>query len=529
MVRGGGGERRRRRRGAASCGAALLVVVALAVACVEQPPEDDRVVSLPDRTTTTTTLGPPIEYTPTFAPGPCPTDFPSYVPVFAGMSCGHLTVPENRHDADDGDVVLTVGILHSRSSNPRPDPVVYLDGGPGGAGLDKLGLFLEHPILDERDVILLGQRGTRYSAPSLECSEYRSLFLGHIDSQSDAPEVRQDELDALADCHRRLERDGVPLSFYNSAENAADVADLRVAMGIAEWNLLGISYGTRVALEVMRSHPEGVRSVILDSTYPPAIDSYAELAPNLQRAIDALFASCEATDCATRYPDLRNRFYAVLDRLEREPQSVQVTTDTGVDTTVLWDADRVVDFVFASLYDRDFTSELPYYIGQFEADAFDEASQQLININAEAIYSFSHGMYESVGCRERDPFTDEAALDAGLAGLDPNVARAASGQRQVDDCVVWPVHPAPPEQNEPVTSDIPTLVLAGEFDPITPPSWGELAASTLSRATYLFVPGIGHGATPEPCPASIVLSFLADPASAPASGCLSGMGPPSWR
>lgn len=511
--------------------AALLAVLVLggASACVQQPPEDDRVVSLPDRTTTTTTLGPRIDYTPQYAPGPCPSDLPSYVPAYAGMSCGHLTVPENRYDAKDGDVVLTVGILHSDSPNPRPDPVVYLDGGPGGSGIDKLGLFLEHPILEDRDVILLGQRGTRYSAPSLECSGYRSLFLQHLDDPPDSDDVRQQELEALAECHRRFARDGVPLSAYDSAELAADVADLRVAMGIPEWNLLGISYGTRVALEVVRSHPEGIRSVVLDSTYPPAIDGFGELAPNFQRGLDAMFAACEATDCAARYPDLRNRFYALLDRLERAPQRVDITTENGVATAVLWDADRVVDFVFRSLYDRDLTSELPYFIAQFESGAFEEASEQLIDINAESIYAFSHGMYHSVQCRERDPFTDTAALDERLSSLDPNVARATSGRRYVESCEAWPVHPADPTQNEPVVSDVPTLVLAGEFDPITPPAWGELAASTLSRATYVFVPGIGHGATPEDCPASIVVAFLDDPGGSPPTGCLAGMGPPAWR
>jgi pimeloyl-ACP methyl ester carboxylesterase len=508
----------------------LVAALVLASACVSQRPEDDRVVSLPDRTApTTTTVGPPIDYTPVYNPGPCPSQLPPYVPDAVGMTCGHLTVPENRFDADDGDVVLSVGVLHSRSPDPRPDPVVYLDGGPGGAGIDKLGLFIDHPILNDRDVILLGQRGTRYSAPTLDCPEHRSLVIPQLGQQADSDESREAEEGALAACFDRLEGQGVPLSSYNSAENAADVVDLRVAMGIPEWNLLGISYGTRLALEVLRADATGVRSVTLDSTYPPAIDSFASFGPNFQRALDTLFASCEATDCATRYPDLRNRFSALLDRLEAEPQSVEARTETGVDVTVLWDADRVVGFVFRALYDAEAIGLLPYLIGEFEAGRFVEASEFLVNVSAESMLAFSDGMYASVGCRERAPFTDLGALESGMVALDPDIARATSGQEYVDDCEVWAVHPADAVQNEPVVSEVPTLVLAGELDPITPPAWGELAAASLSRSTFVLVPGIGHGATPEPCPASIIVAFLAAPETPPATGCVGGLGPPTWR
>jgi pimeloyl-ACP methyl ester carboxylesterase len=505
---------------------ALALTLALVASCSSDPRADDRDVSLPDRTApTTTTLGPRIAYTPSFQPGACPSEIPA--PDVLGLSCGHLTVPENRHDANDGNVVLTVVVVHANTSSPAPDPVVYLDGGPGGSALGLLGYWIDSPIRNQRDIVVVGQRGTKYSAPTLDCPESRRLVFPQMSEPSDSQSVIDAQLGATRQCRDRLDGEGIPLSVYNTDENAADIADLRVAMGYESWNLLGISYGTRLALEVMRDYPEGIRSVVLDSTYPTGIDASAELIPNAQRAIDALFDACEASSCAQRYPDLRNRFYALLDRLEAEPQQSTVSggAAASTDVTILWDADRVVRFLFSALYDAAAIAELPYFIQAFENNDFAEISEYFADVNIEAAQSFSDGMFRSVQCRERLGLTDQAAIDARAVDVNPHVARAMGMGPELADCEAWNVQPAPAGANDPVTSDIPTLVLAGVFDPITPPSWGELAASTLPNATYVLVPGIGHGATPEPCPNQLIVAFLAAPGPV-ASNC---GGAPDWR
>ena len=141
-----------------------------------------------------------------------------------------------------------------------------------------------------RDLILLDQRGTGYSEPTLDCPEF-----AEVDEQENPGAL----------CYDRLTEEGINLAAYNTQENAADVADLRVALGIEEWDLLGISYGTRLALEVMRRHPEGVHAVILDSPFPPNADTPVDEVYSFIDALTELFADCERGDyCRENYPDL---------------------------------------------------------------------------------------------------------------------------------------------------------------------------------------------------------------------------------
>ena len=178
---------------------------------------------------------------------PCWMALPDGVVEGQNIDCGYLFVPETRDDSSSPSIQLAYAVLYAPTESPQPDPVIYLAGGPGGSAVKELDGWLDAPYLQDRDLVLLDQRGTGYSLPTLNC-----------------PEMEQAVQDATQACRDRLVEEGVDLQAYSSVENAADVADLRVALGYDEWNLYGISYGTRLALTVMRDHPEGVRSVVLE-------------------------------------------------------------------------------------------------------------------------------------------------------------------------------------------------------------------------------------------------------------------------
>ena len=265
---------------------------------------------------------PSIVYYPIFEPAPCA--FP--VPPGFNPECGYLIVPENRLRADSPLIRLHVAIFRNRLGVAVADPVVHLAGGPGSSSLNVASYMFGQgldAILDQRDFILFDQRGTGYSQPRLDCPERTSITGTLLERGLSAAGNHEIILDAFRRCRDRLVGQGTDLSAYHSAASAADLNDLRLALGYEKLNLYAVSYGTRLALTLMRDHPEGVRSAVLDSVYPPQVNLYTELAPNAERAFNTFFAHCaDDASCNQSYPDLRGVFYRTVDQLNASPVSV---------------------------------------------------------------------------------------------------------------------------------------------------------------------------------------------------------------
>jgi pimeloyl-ACP methyl ester carboxylesterase len=324
----------------------------------------------------------------------------------------------------------------------------------------------------------------------------------------------------LLECRNRLIGEGVNLAAYNSAENAADLNDLRLALGIDKWNLYGISYGTRLALTAMRDFPEGLRSVVIDSVVPLQSNLYAELPANGARAFGALFDACAAdATCGVDFPDLRAVFFDLVDRLDENPMTFPVKLQSGQETEMLLNGDGFMGIVFQSLYATPVIPYLPRLIDEVRDGNYSLAAA-LQSAFLEQLEHVSFGMHYSVQCEEEAPFGTLDDLRASVAQYPEYSLFAGTGI--FDLCRAWGTPAAEPVENQPVTSDVPTLVLSGQLDPITPPSWGELAAQTLSNGFYFELPNAGHGAslTGGDCPRDLVLEFFGDPASRPDATCL---------
>jgi pimeloyl-ACP methyl ester carboxylesterase len=385
------------------------------------------------------------------------------------------------------------------------------------------------PLLDDRDLVLFDQRGVGFSTPSLDCPEERAWAFSVLDIDMSAEEERAAELSALRECHDRLNAEGVDLTQYNSAENAADVADLRIALGFDEVNLLGISYGTRLAETVMRDHPSAIRSVVLDSTYTPDVNLMSEGPANFHRALQQLWEGCVAdADCDARYGDIETRLYALVDKFEAQPTLASVPDFlNGGSWDVLFDGDWILGTFFQGLYSEQVIPLLPQLIEELETG--ETSTLTLLTANTLANAEFlSLGMHLSVQCNEEVTFTTQDDLAAGLVGFD-KIAASFDGSSNLGDfmfdaCDLWQAGSATAIENEPVTSAIPTLVLAGEYDPITPPAWGVSAASYIDGATFVEFPGLGHGTSISgDCPLSIMFEFYNDPEAAPDTGCVAEM------
>ncbi|MCA9918028.1 MAG: alpha/beta fold hydrolase [Anaerolineales bacterium] len=540
-------------------GVAISAVFLLAGCNAEEPTPTPEPTAVADTTISeapTATAEPtpapteePTAVPPTNTPAPTATPEPAYEPTFAyttcefgipgnrDVRCGYLTVPENRDDVANGRTVqLHVAIFASDSANPAPDPVVYLEGGPGGDALELVPLTFNDQFasfLADRDFIIFDQRGTGYSEPSLACPELIDLTLDTLDDDLTTEEGEALYLDAVAACRARLVDEGVDLTAYNSAENAADVADLRVALGYEAWNLYGISYGTRLAQTVMRDHPEGIRSVILDSTYPLAANLQLETAVNAERAFTVFFAGCAADPaCNAAYPNLDEVFAQLVSDLNDNPITIEVyNLSDRQNYDALINGDFLVSVLFNGLYSVELTKIMPKLI----YDVRDGRTTDLNALVSTLLYQqqfFSQGMQLSVQCNEEVSFSvpGETMPSTAYPYLnDIFEGGSVTGQFGFAVCDLWQSGEADPIENMLVNSNLPTLILAGEYDPITPPSWGQDVSEGLSDFYYFEFPGIGHGASVSAdCPLEITQAFLNDPTTEPDASCIAAMAGPSF-
>ena len=459
-------------------------------------------------------------------------------PALDGVTCGYLTVPEDRSQPDGYVVEIAVAIISPTGSNPDPVPVVYLEGGPGGAALISTDAFLTEPIVENHTLILFDQRGTGFSIPSLNCPELED------DTGSGDP---------VQACRDRLEAEGIDLQMYNSAANAADVYDLVTALGYDKVNLWGISYGTKLGLTVLRDYPEIVQSAVLDSVYAPEIDDLQNQTTGFLDALDELFARCAADSaCSAAYPDLESDFYALLDQLDADP----VTFDYYGDTLTL-DGAAIYNALFTTLYDTQALPFLPFgieilayaqndddlaYGYDIISDAefpimpdspatsdtpIEESDQVQAYIDEFGQIDDSEGMAFSVDCQEEYQLDQPAAAESLAASAPAPLSTyfADSIDSNLQDCATWGVQTADPIEAQRVSSDIPTLLFAGRFDPITPVASAESALQGLSNGQLLVFPSAGHGITftqtdSGTCAKGLMLAFLEDPSAPLDTSCI---------
>lgn len=469
-----------------------------------------------------------------FEPSACPIAPPQGVDV----TCGYLSVPESRRQPTAQRIQLAIMIVHATGANPAPDPVVFLQGGPGGAAIDLTGLLVQAyaPIIERRDLIIIDQRGTGFSRPALPCpypsfpGEQQTLAqrLGLFDTaQQDDP--IQAAVALLAQCYTTLRQAGIDPAAYNSVENAADLVDLQQALGYASINLIGGSYGTRLALTMMRDHPAALRSVVLDSVYPLQENFQVATYASFDQALQNLFADCAVDmDCNAAYPDLATVFDALVARLNTTPAEVPVTDlDTGQVITVPFTGDDLTTLLFNFLYSTGFIPLLPMFISDIDQGNYELLSLILSGPGGSGL---KLGMFTAVQCSEDAPFAtaeDFRASRVAHPRAQPLQNTIIFNEAFLEVCAAWNLTAPNPIENEPVTSPIDSLIIAGEYDPVTPSQWGALAAATLENSfivpTY---PRGGHvPSVDSPCLASIVAAFLDAPDQEPDTTCIAAEAP----
>ena len=445
---------------------------------------------------------------------PCTLAAPNSPGTVAAF-CGRLPVAEDRAAPAGRRIELAVALVPSRARRPLPDPVFMLAGGPGQSALEAFpsAAAAFRDVLRDRNVVLVDQRGTGGSH-RLACAE--------PDASSGA--------DALGDpvaarkfaeaCLAGLDADP---RFYTTSDAVLDLEAVREAIGAAQVNLVGVSYGTRVALEYLRRHPQRTRSVVLDGIVPPELALGADHARNLEGALDAHFAICEADPtCRKLYGSPRARLATLLEELRRGPRTVRFRdplSDAEREESLTPDA--VASVVRLYTYVPQLAAMLPRSLAEAAAGRPEVLMAQAAMIQDLVGEQITFGMQLSVICAED---ADRLRVDPADADTLLGTAFVASVLAQ---CEVWPRGSRPADFNDPVESDRPALLLSGQFDPVTPPRYGEEVVRHLPNGRHLVAPGQGHNVFGSGCAPQLMGRFIAAAdAKALDASCLQQLAPP---
>jgi pimeloyl-ACP methyl ester carboxylesterase len=400
-----------------------------------------------------------------------------------GARCGTYEVFEDRAAGTGRRLPLHVVVLPAAGEPRQPDPLVFFAGGPGesataGAPWAAHGFAA---IRAHRDLVFIDLRGTGRSAP-LSCPELAERPQGFLDAFLPVEGVRA--------CRRRLAAQADP-ALYTTAAAVDDVAEVLTALGYARVNLHGASYGTRSALEMMRRHPQRVRTATLFGVVPPDARAPLTFARDAQDALDATLAECAAEpSCAAAFPRLREELAALLERAEREPLAVRATLRGATEpTTLRLDRHGVAQTLRYMLYVPAATAELPLVIHAAASGDFQPLGD-MAALFAGLVSDLADGYFLSIECAEDVAFIRPDEVAAAVAGTFLGDFRIRA---QREACAAWDVPPVPASALSPVRSTAPVLLLSGERDPVTPARWGDEVARHLPNGRHLVVADAGHG------------------------------------
>jgi pimeloyl-ACP methyl ester carboxylesterase len=407
-----------------------------------------------------------------------------------------MSVFENRATRTGRRIDLAIVVLPALRGDAMPDPVFFLAGGPGQAAAQMADTVKQifGRLERDRDIVLVDQRGTGKSHP-LDCK----------DDQETLKRVFEPLDVSLAQLHDCLSHYDADVRLYTTPVAMDDLDDVRSYLGYDRINLYGGSYGTRAALVYMRRHGEHVRSAVLDSVAPTDMRLPLFSARDAQRALDALLTACEHDSrCHQTYPDLRGRLTTLFQRLDARPVHARlVHPRTGVAEDVDVDSRFVATVMFGALYSPLTASILPQLLDRAERDDFQ--GLLALGLAGTGDQNVSVGMQLSVLCSEDYPRVTHDDLVKQTAGTLFGTNLFAT---QLRACEFWPRGVVDASYYEPVESDVPTLVLSGEIDPVTPPEWGESVARHLRHSRHVRMPASGHGVISTACGWQLVQAFI---------------------
>lgn len=400
--------------------------------------------------------------------------------------CGTYEVFENRNLKKGRKISLKIVVFPATGQDKAPDPLFYIPGGPGSSATEDAPYIAQDfaKIRERRDLVFLDQRGTGGSNP-LNCvffnpSDLQS-YLGYWNPLEDVRKCRE-ELETKAD-----------IRLYTTSLAMDDLDDVRAALGYKQINIFGGSYGTRAAQEYLKRHGKHVRAAILHGVAPTGQLMPRDFPQHTERALNGVIDECFADEaCRTAFPNLRSEVKTALERLLRGPVEVDVKypPNSNKTTRVKLSRDLAGEAIRYMLYQTWAAGRIPLYIHLAAQGNFTPLAESAIFYRQQIVATGATGMYLSVTCAEDLPW-----IKAGEG--ERNGENTFLGdyrlRQQREACALWSRGEIPNDYAAPTRSDVPVLIFTGQWDPVTPPLYGEMAAKYLPNSLHVIVPSGGHG------------------------------------
>lgn len=412
--------------------------------------------------------------------------------------CTEVPVPLDWSDPSQGSIELRVAVVKALAERRASDAVTIIAGGPGQAATTSYaasaGAF--ERILRRRDIVLVDQRGTGGSA-ALNCPGLMELETW----EPDVDETVRLMLECLAD----LAHDP---RYFTTSMAVRDLEHVRAQLGYEQLNLFGVSYGTRVAQHYARRYPDRARTLVLDGVVPPTLSLGPDVPLRSQAALDAYFGRCaDDAQCEAAYPNLKERFDEVMERLRDRPAEVSyVQPRNGEAKTTQFDHMIFAGLVRLMIYSPLTASVLPTLIDAAYAGDYAGLAARADAVYAQLADDLAIGLNYAVQCAEDEPFWGAVDMDAQAA----TYLGSTFVETTTRVCEAWPRGEVDADLKEPLQTDKPVLLLSGELDPITPPSYAELAAESMANHLHVVGPGQGHGMVATGCVQRLIADFVDD-------------------
>ena len=413
------------------------------------------------------------------------------------VKCGSINVPSNYNEPENAQLTINFAILPAIDNTKNKTPLMFLAGGPGQAAVE-LAAHIRNSfseIRKTRDIILVDQRGTGKSHP-LQCDESQQAKLySIIPEEFDEKEV----LKCIEDLQKNNE-----LGQFTSENAIRDFDEIRKALGHQQINLYGGSYGTRAALVYMRLFPKSLKSVVLDSVGPVEVP-IGLFGLSAARSFELLIKHCqEEKTCNKAYPNLENEYKAIIKRLALSTVSLSVSHPRlGKQTLFNLSKGKFINTLLTSLYSMETRSMLPLVIHQ----AYNNNYQPLLGLitATDGGMNMYAGLHFNIVCNE-----DMPRITPNMIQKDKNntFGKGETHKAWQIACPLWPKYHVEHNFTQPVKANIPTLILSGNLDPVTPPSNGDKPAATLPNAHHIVSTNNAHIVASTACGVSIVNEFL---------------------
>ncbi len=449
----------------------------------------------------------------------------------ADVRCGELST-----GARAGGFTLPFVVLVDRSADRRPDPLIHLAGGPGsatqgsGEQVQRWLDWLERANLS-RDLILFDQRGTGASRPQWQCRDYdrlsRRILAEDIALQA---EFRRG-LALLRDCWSQLPERGYRAEYFSTRANADDVLLLLRELGYARWNLFGVSYGTRLALEIAGRRPPGLRSAVLDSVYPLDKGLLSEWPWLLAHALERLWQQCRSgglLQCDAAGGPIQEQFWRQMRALKRQPRTLTVNSWYGqAPYKVVVNDHRFLSIVFSALYDAYTIEKIPRVLSELQAGktaVLADLTETFVNYSLEP--DFNTIAYFSVECAD-NPLVSREQYRAVVQRF-PELAAYTRDGWDYDFCRYLAGAGGARAVADAAALDYPMLLLSGGLDPVTPPQWAQELARQLPRSQSLLFARVGHAVvSSDDCAHGLLRAYLDNPDRKLAADCAAAAGLPA--